>query len=74
MKTSVTISVFEKLCATVVGFLCVVLILGALIALPIKWLWNWLCPVLFNLPEINVWQALGLFVLIHCLFPGTTKK
>lgn len=26
-------------------------------------LWNWLMPVLFGLPEVTYWQALGLRLL-----------
>ena len=33
-------------------------------------LWNWLMPVIFKLPEINFWQALGLFLLSKILFSG----
>ncbi len=49
-------------------------VLGLLIALPIMWLWNWLCPVLFGLPTISFWQALGLFALLRCLFPLSVKR
>mgnify|MGYP000916174673 CR=1 FL=1 len=34
------------------------------------WLWNWLMPVIFNLPEITIWQAAGLVVLSRILFRG----
>ena len=33
-------------------------------------LWNWLMPVLFKLPLIGFWQALGLLVLSRILFGG----
>lgn len=33
-------------------------------------LWNWLMPVIFNLPVINFWQALGLLVLSKIIFSG----
>ena len=33
-------------------------------------LWNWLLPPLFKLPQINFWQALGLFLLAKILFGG----
>jgi len=32
------------------------------------WLWNWLMPVIFGLPTIGFWQALGLLVLTSILF------
>jgi hypothetical protein len=33
-------------------------------------LWNWLLPPLFGLPEVTVWQGLGLLVLSRLLFGG----
>lgn len=31
-------------------------------------LWNWLMPILFKLPEITYWQAIGLNMLANVLF------
>lgn len=42
--------------------------MAILIALPIMWLWNWLMPDLFNLVEINFWQAIGISTLSGLLF------
>jgi hypothetical protein len=36
----------------------------------VMWLWNWLVPDLFNGPELNYWQTLGLFILSKILFSG----
>jgi hypothetical protein len=33
-------------------------------------LWNWLMPVIFGLPQINFYQAIGLFVLSKIIFSG----
>jgi len=34
-------------------------------------LWNWLMPELFSLPEINLLQAAGIFILSKMIFtPG----
>lgn len=33
-------------------------------------LWNWLIPVLFKLPSINIFQAFGILVLSKILFLG----
>ncbi len=42
-----------------------------LVALILSSLWNWLMPDLFNLPEISLWQALGIFILSKLIFtPG----
>lgn len=47
------------------------MLLGAFaLAAVIMLLWNWLMPVLFNLPVISIWQAAGLFILSKVLFGG----
>lgn len=33
-------------------------------------LWNWLMPVIFGLPQITFFQALGLLVLSKLVFSG----
>jgi hypothetical protein len=45
-----------------------------LIGLITKLLWNWLVPTLFNGPQINYWQALGLLILSKILFWGFGGK
>lgn len=44
-----------------------------IIGLPIKWLWNWIMPKLFGLPEISFWMALGIALLVSILFGGVVK-
>lgn len=36
----------------------------------VKYLWNWLVPSLFGLPQVTFWQALGLLALCRILFGG----
>jgi hypothetical protein len=36
----------------------------------VKWLWNWLMPMLFGLPEVTFWQAVGILALSRILFGG----
>jgi hypothetical protein len=45
-----------------------IVIVVLLVSLILSYLWNWLMPGLFGLPTINIWQALGLKVLISMLF------
>ena len=33
-------------------------------------LWNWLTPMLFGLPSVTFWQAIGLLALCRILFGG----
>lgn len=44
-----------------------------IIGLPIKWLWSWIMPKLFGLPEISFWMALGIALLVSILFGGVVK-
>ena len=50
----------------IIGITALALIFGIFV----KWLWNALMPVIFNLPEIGFWQAVGLVVLGHIFFGG----
>jgi hypothetical protein len=34
------------------------------------WLWNWLMPAIFKLPEIGFWKAIGLLLLAQIFFKG----
>ena len=46
-----------------------------LLGYPLMWLWNWLMPYLFGLPEITFIQAIGLNILTNILFrPSITIK
>jgi len=45
-----------------------IIVVACLLAFPVKWLWNWIMPILFNLKEITAWQALGLILLCGLLF------
>lgn len=61
---------------------CLTMILGCLAALliglalslvfawPVQFLWNWLLPRLFNLPEITFLQAWGLEILCGMFLGG----
>jgi len=40
----------------------------ALLGLVTMALWNWLMPVIFNLPQIDYWQTWGLLILSFILF------
>ncbi|MGB8958286.1 MAG: hypothetical protein WCC00_04655 [Candidatus Aminicenantales bacterium] len=57
----------------------VLLIVGAAVMVPAflalfgavtMWLWNWLMPAIFKLPEIGFWQAVGLLLLAQIFFKG----
>ena len=56
------------------GAMVVVLVitfgLSLLLAYPIKWLWNEVCPGVFGLPVVTLWQAWCLSFLSGMMFRG----
>lgn len=44
---------------------------SAIMAFPIKWLWNWILPDLVGVSEISAIQAWGLMFLLRLIFPIT---
>jgi hypothetical protein len=46
--------------------------LALLIGGPLWLLWNWLIPVIFGLPYITFWQAVGMNLLCSILFKHIT--
>lgn len=52
------------------GWLGLIAISAIIVAFPVKWIWNWLVPQIFGLPEISALQALGLVALTSLLSPG----
>ena len=52
------------------GIALVTLLLGW----PLMLLWNWLMPILFGLPIITFWQAVGLNMLSTIIFKSQSFK
>ncbi len=50
---------------TLVGFIAVY---AVLLALPTMLLWDYVMPIIFDLPKITLFQALGLNLLCGVLF------
>lgn len=48
-------------------FICA-LALGMLLVWPLVWMWNFVMPDIFGLPEITYWQMFWLYCLIQILF------
>ena len=49
-------------------FIVFIIIIGAILALPTKLLWNWLIVKIFGLPKINLLEAFGINLLCSILF------
>jgi hypothetical protein len=58
----------------ILGAIGVLGIVALFLGLPLMLLWNWLIPIIFNLPEITFWQAVGLNILAGILFNKTVYK
>lgn len=48
----------------------IITILATLFGYVIMRLWNWLMPLVFGLPTLTFWQAIGLFILSKLLLGG----
>jgi hypothetical protein len=61
---------------TILTAILIVAVTAIILGLPLMWLWNWLMPTIFSLPEITFWQALGLNALATIFFKQSinTKK
>jgi hypothetical protein len=57
----------------VVLYLIFVIAIIIIFSFPTMWLWNWLMPVIFKLPQIDLWH-IGLMTLISLLNPNKTSS
>lgn len=56
--------IFDSLSTILLVLLAAALLLG----FPLMFLWNWLMPHIFGLPQIGFWEAMGLYLLSSILF------
>jgi hypothetical protein len=67
----------EKVITIVLGSIVLIILLGALLAFPVMWLWNGVLPNLFHTSvtkEIDFWNAWGLLILCGLLFKSTVSS
>lgn len=60
-----------------VGAIALIVVFGALLALPVMWLWNGVLPNLFAtavIKPIDFWNAWGLLILCGLLFKGSSSS
>lgn len=50
------------------------LAISIVLTFPVMWLWNYLMPMIFNLPKLTFWQTFGLQVLVGCFVPSRTSS
>ena len=56
----------------ILKIMAIVSLVCLLLGLPLMLLWNWLMPIIFGLPVISFWQAVGLNLLASILFARTS--
>ena len=59
------------------GGVALVVVFGAVLALPVMWLWNGVLPNLFAtavIKPIDFWNAWGLLILCGLLFKGSSSS
>lgn len=52
----------------------IIAIFAVIVGYPIMWLWNWIMPILFNLPKITFFQSIGLYILCNLLFKSSISN
>jgi hypothetical protein len=57
-----------------IGIMGMAIVLIAIFTYPTMWLWNYLMPNIFNLPELTFWQTFGLMILARLILPTTSKS
>ena len=60
--------IMKDILVAILVALITVIVVGLILSVPVMLLWNWVVPDIFNLPQINLGQALGLSMLSCCLF------
>ena len=55
-----------------VGFMLALLfVFGMLSAIPIMYMWDYVMPAVFGLPEITLWQSFWGAFMVRLIFSGT---
>lgn len=60
-------------CGVIILFFIVLIILAFVYSGILMWIWNITIPVIFGLPTISFWQALGIYIISNILFKGTSS-
>lgn len=56
---------FRTALGSVVTAAWTILLIGSLFAFPILWIWNYVMPVVFGLPELTFWQAFWGSIMVR---------
>ena len=64
----------EKVIGSMIIIAGSIVIVAALTALPVYYLWNWLMPEIFGLSTLTFMEALGVTLLTSCLFKSSSSS
>jgi len=67
-------TLFSWLLVFIIAVVMILTVLGGiavLTVLPLWLIWNWMIPGLFGVPEISIFEALGLIVMARIIFPSS---
>lgn len=67
------LGIVEEIGNFVLGILLLILFC-CIMAIPTWFLWNWLMPQIFDLPQINLLEAFGILILCKILFKSKSKN
>ncbi len=59
---------FLKAVVGVVAVIGMFIVIAGILALPVMWMWDYVMPDVFGLPEVTFWQALWGTLLARFLF------
>lgn len=60
-------------CGAIILLFIALIILAFVYSGILMWIWNMVIPVIFGLPTISFWQALGIYIISNILFKGTSS-
>ena len=64
----------KRIAGKIIGGIFLAALFALVFGLFVMLIWNWLMPLLFNLPVINYWQAVGVIIMARLIFGGGHHK
>lgn len=66
--------ILNKAFVIILSAVSVIVVITLFFTLPTFWLWNWLMPIIFGLPQLTFWQALGVTLLSSIIFKSSSSS
>ena len=57
----------EKVLLAIGSIVLIIVVAAIAFTIPVYFLWNWIMPIVFGLPTVTIWEALGISLLANCL-------